>query len=114
MPQQIVRFDYAAAVERAQQLVLVTITRELANRDGVALRALDDDASTVADASGPIDDGRAAFVDPLYELIARELECLQRRPLARRSSRRWPARKRVRSGAPLGMTNNRQRIEQFR
>jgi len=95
MPEQLVRPDDAATVERAQQLVFVAITRELANGDGMPLRAFDDDASAVAGARRPIDDSRATFMNPPCGLVARELECLQRRPLDRRSNRLWPARKRV-------------------
>src|SRR5688572_16777789 len=78
MPQQIVRFDDATAVDRTQQLVLVAVARELANRSGMALRTLADDTGTVAQALGPIDDGRAALVDRLSVAVARELKSLQR------------------------------------
>ena len=87
VPQQIVRFDDARAVERAQQLELVAIARELARRDRMTLRALDDDARAVARAPRAIDDGALLSWMRLTVLVARKLCCLQRRSLARWSSR---------------------------
>ena len=89
VPEQVVSLDDARTVERAQQLELVAIARQLARGHRLTLGALDDDARAVARAPRAEHGRRAAVVDRLPVLVARKGHCLQRHvPYVKR--RRFP------------------------
>jgi quaternary ammonium compound-resistance protein SugE len=115
VPQQLVGLDDAGSVERAQQLVLVAVARELSSRRRLALRAFDYDAGTVIRATRAMNRRGTTFVNRLSVLVARKLCCFQRRVLA--CVTRLCGYSAARGGSPPltgTMTNSRRRNEKLK